>query len=69
MKKVFLTLVGALTLSIGLWAQAKKPTIMVVPSDAWCNINGYTQTFDNKEKRLLFQIIKKLFRRILIYSL
>jgi hypothetical protein len=26
--------------------QAKKPTIMVVPSDNWCIRNGYTQTFD-----------------------
>lgn len=28
-------------------AQAKKPTLMVVPSDGWCIKNGYTQTFDN----------------------
>lgn len=28
--------------------QAKKPTLMVVPSDAWCNENGYMQTFDNQ---------------------
>jgi len=26
--------------------QAKKPTIMVVPSDNWCIKNGYTQMFD-----------------------
>jgi hypothetical protein len=26
--------------------QAKKPTIMVVPSDNWCIKNGYTQIFD-----------------------
>ena len=30
-----------------LFAQAKKPTIMVVPSDNWCVQNGYTQKFDN----------------------
>lgn len=29
------------------FSQAKKPTIMVVPSDAWCNQHGYVQTFDN----------------------
>lgn len=29
-----------------LQAQAKKPTIMVVPSDNWCIRNGYTMTFD-----------------------
>jgi len=26
--------------------QAKKPTIMVVPSDNWCIKNGYTQIYD-----------------------
>lgn len=29
-----------------IYSQAKKPTIMVVPSDNWCIRNGYTQTFD-----------------------
>ncbi len=33
------------TLSFG---QAKKPTLMVVPSDAWCNKNGYMLTYDNQ---------------------
>ena len=28
--------------------QAKKPTLMVVPSDAWCKEHGYEQTFDNQ---------------------
>lgn len=29
-------------------AQAKKPTIMVVPSDAWCIKNGYVLEYDNQ---------------------
>ncbi|HRG66195.1 MAG TPA: DUF6175 family protein, partial [Saprospiraceae bacterium] len=29
-----------------LFGQAKKPTLMVVPSDNWCIKNGYTATFD-----------------------
>lgn len=29
-------------------AQAKKPTLMVVPADAWCVANGYTTTYDNQ---------------------
>lgn len=29
-------------------AQAKKPTLMVVPSDVWCTQNGYMQEFDNQ---------------------
>lgn len=31
-----------------LFAQAKKPTIMVEPSDVWCNTNGYMLEFDNQ---------------------
>ena len=48
MKRIFiactLLLTGA-TLSFG---QAKKPTLMVVPSDVWCNQNGYMMEFDKK---------------------
>ncbi len=29
------------------FSQAKKPTIMVVPSDTWCIEKGYTVDFDN----------------------
>ncbi|HOK36521.1 MAG TPA: DUF6175 family protein [Paludibacteraceae bacterium] len=32
------------------FSQAKKPTIMVVPSDVWCNINGYMMEFNNQGK-------------------
>jgi hypothetical protein len=48
MKKKFLL---ALFLSCGIgaaMAQAKKPTIMVVPSDVWCSKNGYMLEFDNQ---------------------
>lgn len=31
-----------------MFGQAKKPTIMVVPSDNWCLENNFTQTFDNQ---------------------
>lgn len=40
--------VAAICCAIVASAQAKKPTIMVVPSDAWCQSKGYTQTFDNQ---------------------
>lgn len=36
-----------LSLSVAGWSQAKKPTIMVVPSDAFCERNGYTYRIDN----------------------
>lgn len=34
-----------LLLAAPLFGQAKKPTIMVVPADAWCNANGYRTGF------------------------
>lgn len=33
--------------TISMMGQAKKPTIMVIPSDAWCNENGFVQTYDD----------------------
>lgn len=30
------------------FSQAKKPTIMVVPSDAWCNDQGFMMEFENQ---------------------
>ena len=30
------------------FSQAKKPSIMVVPSDVWCNSNGYMIEYDNQ---------------------
>ena len=38
----FLLLCGSLTLN----AQAKKPTIMVIPADVWCSANGYMLSFE-----------------------
>lgn len=37
-------------MSIVAMAQAKKPTVMVVPSDAWCMQNGFGQTVDVMDK-------------------
>ncbi len=47
MKKLILTAACAL-LTLTAFGQAKKPTIMVVPSDVWCNQNGFTTAFDNQ---------------------
>ena len=46
MKKIALLLASVFACAT-MFAQAKKPTIMVVPSDNWCIQNGYTQKFDN----------------------
>lgn len=40
MKKILIVTLG---LFVSLFAQAKKPTLMVVPSDVWCVQKGYVQ--------------------------
>lgn len=35
-------------ISQNVFSQAKKPTIMVVPSDVWCYQNGYTEEINNQ---------------------
>jgi Family of unknown function (DUF6175) len=59
MKKILLlcslVVMGA-TLSFG---QAKKPTLMVVPSDVWCNTNGYMMEFDNQGTKVKVPNYKK----------
>ena len=47
MKKLFIA-IALVMLSITAFNQAKKPTLMVVPSDNWCKQNGYMLTFDNQ---------------------
>jgi histidinol phosphatase-like enzyme len=47
MKKIVLMAFFTLVLGVAtMMGQAKKPTIMVVPSDVWCNTNGYVQEYD-----------------------
>ena len=48
MKKLFIVSVCLLSAMMA-FSQAKKPTIMVVPSDAWCNANGYMKAIPNGE--------------------
>lgn len=46
--KTFLSIVALTIFSLSAMGQAKKPTLMVVPSDAWCKEHNYEQTFDNQ---------------------
>ena len=48
MKVKNLLSVALLTCSLSVMGQAKKPTLMVVPSDAWCKEHKYEQAFDNQ---------------------
>lgn len=48
MKKYMLFFAVLLT-AMSVFSQAKKPTLMVVPSDVWCTQNGYVQVLDNQD--------------------
>ena len=48
MKRIVILLCTVLFLPCMLMAQVKKPSIMVVPSDVWCNTNGYVTEYDNQ---------------------
>ncbi|WP_300569783.1 DUF6175 family protein [Flavobacterium sp.] len=64
MKKIttkLLVLLTVLTVSLS-YAQAKKPTIMVVPSDVWCSKNGYMMTFDNQGTTVKIPDYKRAFQ-------
>lgn len=63
MKKQFILTLGTLLLIVSLgFAQAKKPTLMVVPSDAWCNQNGYMMSFDNQGSIVKIPDYKRAFQ-------
>ena len=47
LKKLILFFCCATVSITSMMGQAKKPTIMVMPSDAWCTANGYVMTFDD----------------------
>lgn len=48
-KKIFYILVIAcMSISTSLFAQAKKPTLMILPSDNWCEQRIFMTTFDNQ---------------------
>jgi hypothetical protein len=50
--KNLVILVVFLSFALNVFSQAaKKPTIMVVPSDVWCNKNSHMQEFENQGKK------------------
>ncbi|MCI9846769.1 DUF6175 family protein [Flavobacterium pectinovorum] len=44
------------------FSQAKKPTIMIVPSDVWCNTNGYMMEYNNQGTKVKIPNYKKVFQ-------
>ena len=69
MKRV-LFVMAVLLLPTMLMAQAKRPTLMVIPADSWCAANGYMTTEDGKqvpdyekawqENQDLFSVVAKI---------
>jgi len=62
MKRSILFLISIVFSINILFSQAKKPTIMVVPSDLWCNTNGYMMEFDNQGTITKIPDYKKAFQ-------
>jgi hypothetical protein len=60
--KKFILLTLTLTLSLALFSQARKPIIMVVPSDNWYEQNGFVQEFDNQGKIVRLPDYRKAFQ-------
>ena len=59
--KVMLAAVMLLVIN-SAFSQAKKPTIMILPSDVWCNTNGYMMEFDNQGTKVKVPDYKKAFQ-------
>lgn len=58
----YITILLILAFSNVGYSQAKKPTLMVVPSDAWCIKNGYYLTFDDQGTSVKIPDYKRVFQ-------
>jgi len=61
-KNIFLFIVSIIVVS-SAFSQAKKPSIMIVPSDNWCYQNGYMMEFDNQGTKVSIPNYKKAFQQ------
>lgn len=62
-KKIqYLLLITGLCLSTVVYSQAKKPTLMIVPSDAWCIQQGYFLVFDDQGTSVRIPDYKRAFQ-------
>ncbi|MFK7811456.1 MAG: DUF6175 family protein [Maribacter sp.] len=59
--KVLICMIALSACKIG-FSQAKKPTLMVVPSDAWCINQGYYMDFDDQGSSVRIPDYKKAFQ-------
>lgn len=63
MKKGLFIFSILLAVSMTVFGQAKKPTLMVVPSDNWCQQNGFMQEYDNQGKAMSVPDYKHAFQQ------
>jgi hypothetical protein len=62
-QKIILTIVIGMLVSSGvLFAQAKKPTLMILPSDNWCAQRYFITEFDNQGTNLKVPNYKQAFQ-------
>ena len=61
--KKYLILIVSLMLTGSIFSQAKKPTLMVLPSDNWCITNGYSIEFDNQGIKEVVPDYRKAFQQ------
>ena len=61
MKKIIIILSVILVAQLA-FSQVKKPTLMVMPSDVWCNSNGFTTEYDNQGTATVIPDYKKAFQ-------
>lgn len=52
MKRTLLISLFVAGLALTAFSQAKKPTIMVVPSDLWCNKNGFMLEYNDQGSKV-----------------
>ncbi len=62
MKKTLLAICSILLITTASFGQAKKPTIMVLPSDVWCNQNGFMIEYDNQGTKVKVPDYKRAFQ-------
>ncbi len=59
MKKKLILILSLMVLVTIAFSQARKPTIMVVPSDVWCNQNGFVMEFDDDGRKMIIPDYQK----------
>lgn len=60
-QRIFFT-ICLLFMAISAFTQAKKPTLMIVPSDVWCFQNGYVMTFNDQGNIVKIPDYKRAFQ-------